>query len=186
MLFRSWRPRNRACRRPSLCPRRGFPFGDRLPGDAFYGPKRSSLLRGEGAEKNRGRFLTDPSPWFFCAVSRSPAQGVKMRESMLAMLPGLAVRFGPLDRLPGVSQRGGRPRGLLAVLPAQAVLVTGISYHKGAENGRTGKCFPGVFAGQQKRTWKFFTCMSSFFKYRAVRRRGFPFSWLLTQALRAA
>lgn len=95
--------------------------------EVFYGSKESSLLRGEGPEKNRGtvsrRFLSVVFP----CLSRGPAQGALLRESMLAMLPEKPVRFGPRNRLPGVSRRAGRFWGVTAVLPVQAVLVTGIS-----------------------------------------------------------
>ena len=61
-----------------------------------------------GRRKTAGRFLAVSSPWFFPCLSRGPAQGALLRESMLAMLPEKPVRFGPRNRLPGVSRRAGR------------------------------------------------------------------------------
>ena len=125
--------------------------------EVFYGSKESSLLRGEGPEKNRGtvsrRFLSVVFP----CLSRGPAQGALLRESMLAMLPEKPVRFGPRNRLPGFSRRAGRFWG-----------VTGGTACSGrfgywniiAQMGGGWKGKRGDFARQQKNTqanaWVFF------------------------------
>ena len=119
--------------------------------EVFYGSKGSSLLRGEGPEKNRGtvsrRFLSVVFP----CLPRGPAQGALLRESMLAMLPEKPVRFGPRNRLPGVSRRAGRFWG-----------VTGGTACSGrfgywniiAQMGGGWKGKRGDFPRQQKRTPK--------------------------------